>query len=127
MSNLCWICVECGGRQAEAGACQRCGTPAVLDGRLAHVRELMADIDLRASLRREARQRMLSVAFGIVPVFLLWLVPGFWSTRHRLFALPMLFDQWLLMIGFALLAMKVLQRLPAVKRFPYLDDNQQLM
>lgn len=127
MANLCWICVECGGRQAEAGACQRCRTPAVLDGQLAHVRELMADIDLRRSLRREARQRMLSVALGIVPVFLLWLVPGFWATRLRLFALPMLFDQWLLMIGLALLAMRVLQRWPGAKRFPYLDDNQQLM
>ena len=70
---------------------------------------------------------MLSVAFGIVPVFLLWLVPGFWATRLKLLALPVLFDQWLLMIGLALFAMNVLQRLPAAKRFPYLDDNQQLM
>ncbi len=122
-----WICVECGSRQADSGACQRCRTPSVLDGRLEQVRELMADIDLRASLRRETRQRMLSVTVGIVPVFVLWLVPGFWSVRGEYFAIPFLVDQWVLMIGGALFVMRALQRFPAAKRFPYLDHNQQLM
>jgi hypothetical protein len=126
VTTATWICVECGARQTEAGRCSRCQAE-LLDGRLENVRELMADIDLRAALKRESRNRMIAVAVGIVPVILLWMVPGFWATRIELFAMPMLADQWALMIGIALLATKVLERYAGVaKRFPYLDDNQQL-
>ncbi|HPH65037.1 MAG TPA: hypothetical protein PLF40_04805 [Kofleriaceae bacterium] len=126
MASATWICVECGARQTEAGRCSRCQAE-LLDGRLANVRELMADIDLRAALKRESRNRMIAVAVGILPVILLWMVPGYWATRRELFAVPMLADQWALMIGIALVATKGLERYAGVaKRFPYLDDNQQL-
>jgi hypothetical protein len=87
------------------------------------VRELLYDIDLRMALRHESRTRYASVAIGIGAVIVLWLLPGFWSARAQYFALPMLFDQWMLMIALAYGTMKFLDRHPAKRRFPYLRDD----
>lgn len=119
-----WVCIDCGARQDEQGACAACGHADTLDARDERVRELMRDVDLRLSDRREARLRFLGVGIGMVTVFALWAVPGYWSLRGSVYpGLPMFFDQWALMavIGFGVI--KIGERLVTARRFPYLRDD----
>src|SRR5215813_4203245 len=96
---MMWVCVECGARQAEAGACAACGKGEVMDARREDIRELMRDIDMRLSDKRDAIVRWVGVIAGCAVVFGCWLIPGYWSLRGRLYpGLPFLFDQWALMI-----------------------------
>jgi len=88
---------------------------------LEQVRDLMRDIDQRARDRREARARWIGVVSGVGIVFAAWLVPGFWSLRAEMFALPLLFDQWLTMAAIGFVVMKLVQRVPLRRRFPYLE------
>jgi len=66
---------------------------------------------------------MASVAFAMILVFALWLVPGFWSARRQYFALPLLADQFILMIAIAIGLSKLLARTAPPSKFPYLDDD----
>jgi hypothetical protein len=122
-----WVCIECGNRQADAGTC-RCGGGELLDARREQVRELMADIDRRASDRREATIRWAAVVLGAGIIVALWLVPGYWYQRGRLYpGLPFLADQFAFMIGLAILFLTLGKRVFGHRpRFPYLDEQQQL-
>lgn len=118
------MCIDCGARQPEEGACRACGHDLTLDLRDEKVRELMRDVDLRLQQRREGRFRMIGVVVGMATIFGLWLVPGYWGLRGRVYpGLPMLFDQWALMalIGFGL--SKLLEKKLSRPRFPYLTDD----
>jgi hypothetical protein len=98
-----------------------------MDTRREDVRELMRDIDMRLSDKREARIRWIGVICGMGIIFGCWLIPGYWALRGTLYpGVPMLFDQWVLMavIGFGII--KILERVTASRRFPYLDDNLQI-
>ena len=129
MSANPWVCIECGGRQAEGGRCRACGAEDVLDARKEEVRGLMADVDLRRGLRREAQLRWGAVAIAVGTVFALWLVPGYWSLRGKLYpGLPFYADQWGFMIALGALLMAAGKRvLGGRPRFPYLDEQQQLL
>ena len=99
-----------------------------LDTKDEKVRDLMSDVDLRLSQKRESRARMIGVGVGMAVIIGLWLVPGYWHFRGRLYpGLPMLIDQWIFMavIGFGLA--KVLEKKLGKKRFPYLDINHQIV
>ncbi|HEY1556537.1 MAG TPA: hypothetical protein VGF94_16995 [Kofleriaceae bacterium] len=117
-----WICLECGARQASSGRCAACGNPDMHDAALEQVRDLMRDIDQRARDRHETRARWIGVVVGIAVVVALWCVPGFWTARAAGFALPFLFDQWLLMAALGLGVMWLVQRARPRPRFVYLDD-----
>jgi hypothetical protein len=118
------VCIECGGRQAEPGTCAACGAEDTLDAREERVRELMRDIDLRRGLRFEARSRVIGVGLGMLIVIGLWLVPGWWSLRGRLYpGLPLFADQFALMIAIAWGTSKLFERLRPPPRFPYLRDD----
>ncbi|HEY5933935.1 MAG TPA: hypothetical protein VIU61_04855 [Kofleriaceae bacterium] len=122
-----WVCIDCGARQAEEGTCRACKHELTLDMKDAKVRELMYDVDLRLAQRREARFRFIGVAVGMVVVFGLWMVPGYWAARGTLYpGLPMLIDQWLLMAGIGFGTAKLLEKLYSKKRFPYLSDNHEV-
>jgi ribosomal protein L40E len=116
-----WVCLECGARQAEQGACRRCNKDDTLDLRDDKVRELMRDVEQRLADQREKRLRFLGVGVGMAVVFGLWLVPQYWTFR-RVFALPLLFDQWVVMALLGFGTMKLLGR-RAKKRFPFLRDD----
>jgi hypothetical protein len=99
-----------------------------LDTRDEKVRDLMSDVDLRLAQKREGRARMIGVLVGMGLIFALWAVPGYWHMRGRLYpGLPMLIDQWIFMalIGFGV--SKVLEKKLGKKRFPYLDQNHQIV
>jgi hypothetical protein len=117
-----WVCLECGHRQAGPGACGACERDDVLDLRDEKVRDLMRDVEQRLVDQREKRLRFLGVAVGMVTVFALWLVPGYWQIEEA-FRLPVFFDQWILMAGIGLATIAILNRLLAKKRFPYLGDD----
>jgi hypothetical protein len=119
-----WVCIDCGGRQDDAGTCLACGHEDVLDARKEDTRQLMHDVDRRLADRREDRLRFLGVGLGMATIFLLWLVPGYWSVRGTVYpGLPFLFDQWIFMalIGFAIL--KLGKRVFKTSRFPYLNSD----
>jgi len=116
-----WVCLDCGGRQANQGQCAACKHDDTLDLRDEKVRELMRDVDQRLADRRDGRFRFIGVAVGMVVVFALWLVPGYWTFRS-VYAIPLLIDQWIVMalIGFGVV--KLLGKL-VKPRFPYLKSD----
>jgi hypothetical protein len=117
-----WVCLECGARQADTGACRACSEPTTHDMRKEDVRELMRDIDQRHRDRTEKLSRWTGVVVGVGLVFGAWLVPGYWSARGTVYpGLPFFFDQWLLMAAIGLVVMFVMQRVLAKQRFPYLE------
>ena len=68
--------------------------------------------------------RFLGVGLGMAIIFMLWLVPGYWSLRGAVYpGLPLFMDQWIFMalIGFAIV--KVGQRVFNAARFPYLKSD----
>jgi ribosomal protein L40E len=115
-----WVCIDCGARLPQAGNCRRCGEP-LLDAREEKTRDLMRDVDQRRAHTAETRSRWIGVVVGMAVVFGLWLVPGYWLIE-RAFALPFLFDQWLLMAVIGLGVMFVLRKLHH-PRFPDLVDR----
>ena len=120
---MMWVCLECGARQADAGACSACHKGDVMDARREDIRELMRDIDIRLGDKREAIVRWAGVGIGCGVIFACWLIPGYWGLRGRLYpGLPFLFDQWALMILLAFGVIKLAGRFKSPKRFPYLDD-----
>jgi hypothetical protein len=119
-----WVCIDCGGRQPDPGACRACRATDTLDTRSEQVRELMRDVDLRLALRRDARCRVIGVGVAMVVVMGLWLVPGWWSLRGWVYpGLPLLADQFALMILIGWGTSKALERLRPPPRFPYLRDD----
>lgn len=123
-----WVCIDCGARQAEAGTCHACAKADTLDARLEQTRELMYDVDLRIVQKAETRARMIGVAIGCGLIFGLWLVPGYWSLRGNVYpGLPFAADQWGMMAVIGFIVSKVLEKRLAKKRFPYLDDTQQII
>lgn len=119
-----WVCLDCGARQAERGPCGRCGKDDTADLRDEKIRELMRDIEQRLADRRDGRLRFLGVAVGMATVFGLWMVPGYWTVRMAI-ALPIFFDQWILMAGIGLGVAAVLRRY-ARPRYPYLAPDLSL-
>jgi len=119
-----WVCIDCGARQEEQGACRACSHEDTLDARDEKVRELMRDVDMRLSDRREARLRFLGVGIGMVIIFGLWTVPGYWSLRGTLYpGLPLFIDQWAFMAIIAFGVIKGGEKLFFKRRFPYLQDD----
>lgn len=116
-----WVCIDCGNRQDATGRCTACGHDDTLDLADVKVRELMRDVEQRIHDRREGRFRLLGVGIGMVVVVALWMVPGYWTIRQGM-ALPLFFDQWILMalIGFGVIKL-LMSRVK--KRFPYLRDD----
>lgn len=119
-----WVCIDCGARQDARGKCRACGHEDTLDAQDEKVRELMRDVDLRLSLRREGRIRVVGVAVGMIVVIALWMVPGYWDLRGRVYpGLPLLADQWMLMAAIAFGVIKLVEAKLVHKRFPYLRDD----
>jgi hypothetical protein len=118
-----WVCLDCGARQEAKGPCARCGKDDTSDLRDEKIRELMRDVEERLERRREGRLRFAGVLVGISAVVALAQVPGYWEYRSRFLALPLLFDQLLLMAFFGLGASAGLGRIFAKKRFPYLATD----
>ena len=119
-----WVCIDCGARQPDEGACRACAHELTLDLRDEKVRELMYDVDLRLASRREGRFRMIGVVVGMATIFGLWLVPGYWGLRgHAYPGLPMFIDQWIFMALIGLGLSKLLEKKLARRRFPYLRDD----
>jgi len=119
-----WVCIDCGARQAAQGGCTACGHEATLDARDEKVRELMRDVDLRIALRWEGRLRALGVVVGMATIFGLWLVPGYWDLRGKLYpGLPLFADQWAFMALIAFGVIKVAEKKLVRRRFPYLRDD----
>lgn len=119
-----WVCIDCGARQDDKGACAACGHADTLDAHDERVRELMRDVDLRLALRREGRLRFLGVGVGMVIVFALWMVPGYWGLRGAVYpGLPLFADQWMLMAVIAMVVIKGGEKLFFKKRFPYLESD----
>jgi hypothetical protein len=119
-----WVCIDCGARQDDKGACVACAHEDTLDAREDRVRELMRDVDMRLADRREGRLRFLGVGVGMAIVFALWMVPGYWGLRGTLYpGLPLFVDQWFLMAVIAMGVIKGGEKLFFKKRFPYLRDD----
>ncbi|MFN0251405.1 MAG: hypothetical protein ACKV2T_31305 [Kofleriaceae bacterium] len=123
-----WVCIDCGSRQPERGTCRTCSKGDTLDARDERTRELMSDVDLRIRQKAESRARMIGVAIGIGTIGALWLVPGYWSLRGTLYpGIPFYFEQWFFMAVIGLVVSKLLEKRLAKKRFPYLDETQQIV
>ncbi len=122
MSDNLRVCIDCGARQPADGPCATCHHEMTLDTRDEKVRELMRDVEDRLTGQRESRFRFLGVLTGMTVIFCLWMVPGYWSLRGRLYpGLPIFADQWIFMALIGLGLSKVLTKLVGKKRFPYLD------
>ena len=122
---MTWVCIDCGARQEAQGRCAACGHEDTLDTRDERVRELMRDVELRLSLRREGRFRFIGVGIGMVLVSGR-MIPGYWTLRGSTFALPFLFDQWIFMVLIGLGVLKLLAKVFGKKRFPYLGVDLQI-
>jgi hypothetical protein len=119
-----WVCIDCGARQDDKGACAACAHEDTLDARDERVRDLMRDVDMRLTDRREGRLRFLGVGIGMAIVFALWMVPGYWSLRGKVYpGLPLFADQWMLMALIAFGVLKGGEKLFFKKRFPYLQSD----
>ena len=119
-----WVCIDCGARQAAEGPCAACKHEMTLDSTDSKVRELMYDVDLRLGQKRDGQFRMVGVLVGMGVVFALWMVPGYWDARGRVYpGLPILADQWIFMALIGLGLSKFLEKKYSKKRFPYLDQN----
>jgi hypothetical protein len=107
------------------GVCIACRHDDTLDARKEDVRVLMQDVDQRLADRRERLVRFGGVAVGILLVFVLWLIPGYWSVRGTIYpALPVLFDQWILIGLVCFLIVKLGGRsFRVASRFPYLTSD----
>jgi hypothetical protein len=118
-----WVCIDCGARQSEQGACHACAHEVTLDLGDPEVRRLMRDVERRLAERRDSKFRTIGILYGMGIVFALWLVPGYWEARSMSLALPVLLDQWLFMalIGFAVA--RLLARVFGRPRFPYLQAD----
>lgn len=122
--NNPWVCIDCGARQAESGACVACKHEDTLDARKENTRDLMRDVDMRLGDRREGRLRFLGVGIGMAIIFGLWTVPAYWSLRGTIYpGLPLLVDQWALMALIAFGVIKGGEKLFFKKRFPYLKPD----
>ena len=119
---MTFACPECSHRQEAGDRCGKCNYDGLLDLSKLRNRELLRDIDRRAEDKHDDRVRKLSVAIAMGGIIACWFIPGFWSMRMQAFALPLLLDQWLLMLGLAMLIMKVWERYPPKKKFPWVDD-----
>jgi hypothetical protein len=118
-----WVCLDCGARQTAKGPCARCGKDDTSDLRDEKIRELMRDVEDRLARQREGRLRFGGMLVGVAAVLALAQVPGYWEYRMRFLALPLLFDQLLLMAMFGFGASVGLGRIFARKRFPYLAPD----
>ena len=119
---MSFCCSACGHRQDVDAACGRCGADSLLDLRRRRHRELLEEIDSRLSDRRNDRIRMIGVVAGIATIVAAGiLIPGYWTARAKLFALPLLADQVIYMIVIAFGIITVLERTFNRKRSPFLD------
>lgn len=117
-------CPECGHRQSAGDRCGACNYDGLLDLANARHVELLHDIDRRRRDKRNDRVRLASVGLAMAIVFALWLVPGYWHLRGRVYpGLPLLADQFALMIALAYGLSKLLERLAPRSKFPYLDGE----
>jgi hypothetical protein len=117
-------CPECAHRQPDGDRCGSCNYDGLLDlDNPRHV-ELLRDIDHRRSDKRNDRVRLASVAISMTIVFALWLVPGYWSVRGKYYpGLPLLADQFALMIAIAYGVSKLLEKTAPPSKFPYVDRD----
>jgi hypothetical protein len=117
-----WICTVCDKRQEYSSKCAGCGDDSLLDLRKQDTRLFLVDIDQRRRVARESQLRLVSVLVGMTVVIAMWFIPGFWAARSRYFALPLLVDQWALMIGIAFGMLKLLPlRFGVRPRFGFID------
>ena len=118
------VCPECAHRQDAGDRCGRCNYDGMLDLTNARHVELLRDIDRRRKDKRNDRVRLASVALSMGIVFALWLVPGYWDLRGTFYpGLPLLADQFALMIALAFGISKLLEKTAPPSKFPYLDDD----
>jgi len=75
------------------------------------VRELIDDINQRKRSAHEQRFLWLSIAAAFVVMFGVWSIPGYWALRRFLFALPLLIDQQLILLGLSFLFVKLSRKL----------------
>ena len=115
-----WACSQCGTLQDEAPACRRCRFDQLIDVRRSSVRDLLDEIDQRRLDRASGRNRMIGVVTGMAAVIACWFIPGFWTLRSHLFAVPFLADQWILMAAIGLLVLNLLDRREPRTRYPWL-------
>lgn len=94
-----------------------------MDLRSRRTRDFLDEVESRLRDQREGRIRTISVVSAMAIVVALWLVPGYWSLRGRVYpGLPFLADQVILMIGVALGVMKVLEQKLDRPRFGFVKD-----
>ena len=122
------MCTECGHRQPAGDRCASCGYDPLLSLGKSDTLDLMLDIEQRLTDRRAARIRIGSVVVALAVVFGLWMVPGYWGLRGRVYpGLPFFADQWFFMILIGLGLSKLLEHKLARRRFPYLDNDGKLI
>jgi hypothetical protein len=115
-------CPECGHRQDTGDRCGNCNYDGLLDLDNARHVELLHDIERRRRDKYNDRARLGSVAISMAIVFGFWLIPGYWSARGTIYpGLPLLADQFALMIAIAFGVSKLLERFAPRSKFPYLD------
>lgn len=115
-------CPECGHRQEAGDRCGSCSYDGILDLTNPRHVELLHDIDRRRRDKRNDRVRLASVGFAMLTVFALWLVPGYWDLRGTVYpGLPLLADQFAIMIALAFGMSKLLEKTAPPSKFPYLE------
>jgi hypothetical protein len=118
-----FCCSQCGHRQPAEGNCAACGSDTVHDLRSARMREMFEDIESRLTERREGRIRVAGVVGGMAVVILCWFIPGWWDARGKVYpGLPLIADQIFFMVVVAFGIIKLLERVLAKKRFPFLAE-----
>jgi len=120
MSNVGFVCPECGHRAQEAGTCPTCQDEALLDCTRPDVLQLLMEMDQRRRDRLEGWTRIGSVLLGIVLAILLVIV---FPPISGLLPLPRFMNVVLLMVGVGGGCYFLLTRLIRVRpRFPWVED-----
>lgn len=113
-----WVCMDCGARQAEVGACRVCGEEPLVDLRKPQTRELLAEDDAHRRDKRQDRLRYAMVPVAIVLTILMAVyVPGI---NKLLLSLPFFtgYPLGMALLGFGLIVL-VNRVFPYKPRFPY--------
>lgn len=120
-----YYCPVCGHGQSEDATCASCGTGPALDIEDERQRKTLEREDARWRRSRNMRFLSIAVVIGIAVLVVVSMIPGYSELRMRAFALPLGFDNVLLVLAVAFAADIALVKWQGKRRkFAFLTNEE---